>query len=45
MTHTLKQTLHETLDHTAISPAQSRALADDGLLRAPQVGRLEADDE
>ena len=35
MTHTLKQTLHETLDHTAISPAQSRALADDALVAPP----------
>ena len=35
MTHTLKQTLHETLDHTAISPAQSRALADDAQAAPP----------
>jgi ABC-2 type transport system ATP-binding protein len=37
MTHTLTQTLHETLDHTMpISPAQSRSLAD-GALDAPPV--------
>ncbi|WP_431100646.1 ABC transporter ATP-binding protein [Roseateles noduli] len=36
MTHTLKQTLHETLDHSmTISPAQSRALADDALAAPP----------
>lgn len=36
MTHTLTQTLHETLDHTMpISPAQSRSLADDALAAPP----------